>query len=123
MAGDEMRAVLSGIGSMGNEFKQRSSEMEEQIRVCQQLVADASWTGSAAERFRADWETNKKQMEDIKQACDELGGTLTTIGQNYNVAEDGRMRKVEQYMQPGGQVFGGAAQVDRPGRPVTGPWD
>jgi uncharacterized protein YukE len=98
MAGDEMRAVLSGIGSMGNEFKQRSGDMQEQLRLCEQLVADASWTGSAADRFRQDWEMNKKQMEDIKQACDELGAALSSIGQNYNVAEDGRMRKVEQAM-------------------------
>jgi uncharacterized protein YukE len=114
----EKKAIFSQITGMGDEFNQRANDLGQQIQLCDNLVQSTSWTGTSADKFKQTWPDNKKLVEDVKQACDELGTALKNISQQYQVGEDGVMNKVTTAMEkdwlgglkvgaPGGQTFGG----------------
>jgi uncharacterized protein YukE len=113
----EKKAIFSQITGMGDECNQRAADLGQQIQLCDNLVGSTSWTGTSADKFKQTWPDNKKLVEDIKAACDELGSALKQISQQYQVGEDGVMSKVTTAME---KDWLGALKVGAAGAAVAG---
>jgi hypothetical protein len=92
----EKRAIFSEIVAMGEEFCQSACDLDDQIVLCDKLVHSTEWSGPSADSFKCAWGDNRHLLEGIKQACQELGTAIKTIGERYRIGEDGVMRRVKE---------------------------
>jgi WXG100 family type VII secretion target len=74
------RQVASGdeFRSLGTAYHQKAQELRSLANYLQSQVSGAMWQGNAATKFRTEWATHKRNMQQLEHLLDQLSTELKT---------------------------------------------